>query len=84
MDTIPSKFDFCFIDGDHNFEIVRKDFFSSLKKLNNGGIIALHDIYDPLWRPHLQKLEKIIDGLANMSYFPIQTGDNGIGVCMKR
>ena len=31
IDKIPSKFDFCFIDGDHDFEIARKDFFSSLK-----------------------------------------------------
>lgn len=37
------KIDVIFIDGDHRFEQARKDFESSLKILNNGGTIILHD-----------------------------------------
>ena len=43
------KVDFLFIDGDHTYEGVKRDFnkYSSLVK--EGGIIALHDIaeHDP-------------------------------------
>ena len=84
IDEIPSNLDFCFIDGDHDFEIAKKDFFSCLKKLNAGGVIALHDIYDPLWQHHLQKLEDIINNLKRVSYFPIQTGANGMGIIIKK
>ena len=37
------KFDIIFIDGLHEYEQVNKDINNSLKALNNGGIILLHD-----------------------------------------
>lgn len=37
------KFDFIFIDGLHTYEQVEKDIKNSLKCLNEGGVIALHD-----------------------------------------
>jgi len=36
--------DFLFIDGDHTYEGVKKDFEMYRKLVNPGGIIALHDI----------------------------------------
>jgi hypothetical protein len=39
--------DVIFIDADHNFESVKKDFINSLKILNEFGIIILHDT-DPM------------------------------------
>jgi len=36
-------FDCIFIDGLHEYNQVKKDIFNSLKFLNNGGIILLHD-----------------------------------------
>jgi hypothetical protein len=36
-------FDIIFIDADHSFEQVKKDFDNSLKILNKYGIIILHD-----------------------------------------
>lgn len=36
-------FDMIFIDADHSYESVKKDFFNSIKFLNRGGIIILHD-----------------------------------------
>jgi len=38
------KFDFIFIDADHDKKQVAKDFLNSLKHLTEKGIIALHDI----------------------------------------
>jgi len=40
-------FDIIFIDADHNFESVKKDFINSLNILNKHGIIFLHDT-DPI------------------------------------
>ena len=39
--------DIIFIDADHNFESVKKDFTNSLKVLNEFGMIILHDT-DPM------------------------------------
>lgn len=39
--------DIIFIDADHNFESVKKDFINSLNILNKFGIIILHDT-DPI------------------------------------
>lgn len=38
------KFDFIFIDGDHNYDAVKNDFEMYLPTVKSGGIIALHDI----------------------------------------
>jgi predicted O-methyltransferase YrrM len=35
--------DVIFIDADHNFESVKKDFINSLNVLKKGGIIFMHD-----------------------------------------
>ena len=40
-------FDVIFIDGDHSFTQVHKDFINSLRYLNKYGIIFLHDT-DPI------------------------------------
>jgi len=45
-------FDMIFIDADHNFESVKKDFINSLKILNKFGIILLHDT-DPMLAMYL-------------------------------
>jgi predicted O-methyltransferase YrrM len=37
------KIDVIFIDGDHRFEQAKKDFENSMKILNEGGTIILHD-----------------------------------------
>ncbi len=46
-------FDIIFIDADHNFESVKKDFINSLKVLNIHGIIFLHDT-DPISKEYIQ------------------------------
>ena len=46
-------FDIIFIDADHNFESVKKDFESSIKILNKFGIILIHDT-DPINEEYYQ------------------------------
>lgn len=38
------KIDFVFIDGDHSYEAVKKDFELYSKFINKNGIIAFHDV----------------------------------------
>ena len=40
-------FDFVFIDGDHSYEGVKRDFELYEPNVRSGGIIALHDIKNP-------------------------------------
>ena len=39
------KYDLIFIDADHSYESVKKDFNNSLEVIANHGIILLHDSY---------------------------------------
>lgn len=63
------KPDIIFIDADHKFESVQKDFINSLRILNEGGTIFLHDT-DPndikLLKPeYCNDSYKIIDWIRN-------------------
>jgi predicted O-methyltransferase YrrM len=40
---ISGKFDFVFIDGDHSFEAITRDWIDWSTKVRAGGIVALHD-----------------------------------------
>ena len=43
---IDGKFDVIFIDGDHTYDGVKKDFELYSDLINKGGIICFHDIWD--------------------------------------
>ena len=43
---ISGKFDVIFIDGDHTYDGVKKDFELYSDLINKGGIICFHDIWD--------------------------------------
>ena len=47
-----SRFDVIFIDGLHTYDQVRRDVVNSLKCLNEGGWIALHDMLPRTWIEH--------------------------------
>ncbi len=51
IEKLPNNIDFIFIDGDHSFEGVKKDFELYSKKLTKNGCIALHDarIFENGW-----------------------------------
>ena len=42
-------FDFIFIDANHTYEYVKKDFDNYIKMLDKDGVIAFHDIDCPDW-----------------------------------
>ena len=43
------SYDLIFIDANHSYEYVKKDFENYIKLLNPGGVVALHDIDCPDW-----------------------------------
>ncbi len=43
VSLIPNNLDFVYIDGNHNYEFVKKDISLYYKKLRKGGILAGHD-----------------------------------------
>lgn len=58
------KYDIIFIDADHSYESVKKDYKNALKCLNENGILIFHDIQTPcgvkkLWNEELDNSKKI-------------------------
>lgn len=84
-------FDIIFIDADHNYKQVKKDFENSLKILNKFGIIIFHDT-DPIAPELLEENKcsdsyKIVDYLLtrndlNVMTFPIH--ETGLTMCMRK
>jgi len=84
-------YDIIFIDANHDFEQVRKDFDNSLKFLNKFGIIILHDT-DPMTRVLLSKKHcsdayKVVDYISqfndlNIITLPIQ--ETGMSLVMRK
>lgn len=52
FESFNDKIDFIFIDADHNFESVKKDFKNSINILSPFGMIVLHDT-DPIEEKYL-------------------------------
>jgi hypothetical protein len=74
------KYDLIFIDANHTYEYVKKDFNNYKEFLNDNGVIAFHDIDCPDW-PGINKFwnEMKETGLYNQQEFvcrdyPIQYG----------
>jgi len=61
FEKFTDKVDVIFIDADHRFEQVKKDFHSAIKILNKYGTIILHDT-DPIDSSYFN------DGLCSDSY----------------
>jgi hypothetical protein len=51
IDKIPSQIDFIFVDGDHSFDGVKKDYELYAAKLSANGLMAFHDarVFDKGW-----------------------------------
>jgi len=47
LGDIKELLDFVYIDGNHDYEFVKKDMENYYKKLKKGGVLAGHDIYLP-------------------------------------
>lgn len=79
--------DFLFIDGDHTFEGVQKDFEMYGSLVRPGGIIAFHDIMrDPNRVPHHAGVDcrrffnRIKNNYASMEIWNGVRGDDGPGI----
>jgi predicted O-methyltransferase YrrM len=44
LDDVPKDVDFVYIDGNHEYEYVKRDMENYFKKLKKGGVLAGHDI----------------------------------------
>lgn len=56
VDDVPNSIDFIFIEGDHSYEGIKKDWNDWHPKIKEGGIIALHDTEIPA---HDQKVGEL-------------------------
>ena len=44
LSKVPDNVDFVYIDGNHEYEYVKRDMVNYFKKINDGGMLAGHDI----------------------------------------
>lgn len=44
LNSIPDNLDFVYIDGGHNYKIVKQDLDNFYRKLKKGGILSGHDV----------------------------------------
>ena len=89
------NFDLVFIDGLHTYSQVKKDILNSLKILNNGGLILLHDCLPKDYFAHAVP-RSVIDWNGDVwrAYVEMRTknnldcyccnADHGIGIILKR
>lgn len=55
------KFDIIFVDGLHHADYVYRDIINSLRVLNSGGCIVVHDVLPYSYESQLIPLEKTLD-----------------------
>jgi hypothetical protein len=56
---IDGTIDFVYIDGDHNYEAVKRDIQLYLPKIKDGGIIAGHDYHEE-WPGVIKAVEEVL------------------------
>ena len=81
LEKVKGEYDLLFIDGDHAYESVKKDFEMYSHLIKNGGVIAFHDIYSCIGVNTFWNEIK-----RNYDYFEIKSKLNplGIGVIIKK
>jgi hypothetical protein len=82
-------FDLVFIDGDHSYQQVKKDFINAVEFLRPGGVIVLHDCLPHceeytslLWNGTVYQLvNDIVE--AKVKNYEIINNDQGCGIVYK-
>lgn len=76
-DEIPQLFQLILVDGDHNYEVAKKDLNLCFAHLDKGGILIFHDIVQHVWLADLFSTfkEKLTNFVFFESYF-------GCGTCI--
>lgn len=49
---MPRQFDFIFVDGDHSYDGLQRDWNICLRRLTNNGVLCLHDTTISAAEPH--------------------------------
>lgn len=75
-----NKLDFLFIDGDHSYEGVKKDFELYHNLIRKGGIIALHDIVKSPMFDSYKFWNEIKDNYVHEEIIDVQGNHKGAGI----
>ena len=79
-----SEIDFLFIDGDHSYEGVKRDWEMYSTLVRKGGIIAFHDVAGNYGETHVKQCwDEIKDNFRHCEYMVHPEGLYGIGVIFK-
>ena len=83
LEVIPAlnkEYDFCLIDGSHDYSTSREDFINIYPKIKKGGVIAFHDIQETLTKstPYQLWLEISQGSLINRDEFSLIQLDHSI------
>jgi len=84
IDTIETKLDFVFIDGDHSRDTALIDFVKSYQSISYSGVILIHDICDKLWEKELKSLLDYIKSIQDVKVEEYKEGINGIAVVKRK
>lgn len=76
--------DFLFIDGDHDYSVVRADYENYGPLVRKGGLIAFHDIEGPTVQPGVVRFWQEVKQGKNVREITLLKGiQYGIGVILK-
>ncbi len=83
--------DMAFIDADHCFESALKDFENVFKRLNNGGVIIMHDtdpesnrLIDPSYCGDSYKIVKILEERSDINCYTMPLTEAGLTIITKK
>jgi cephalosporin hydroxylase len=72
--------DFLFIDGDHNYNVVKSDFLAYLDLVRPGGIIAMHDVHNPQWGGAVRLWQEIVQSNLYQCFDFTYPNSNPMGI----
>lgn len=75
-----APFDLVFIDGDHSYNGVRRDFETYMPFVARGGIVAFHDTW-PNYDRHEPGVVRWCDELRHRYFSTEWTDPDGVGIC---
>lgn len=86
-----STFDVIFIDACHDYEFVKRDFYNSIKILNEEGIIFIHDtdpnkeyLLDPAWCGDGCKLNLDLQTMDDIDHITLPLDMAGLSIVRRK
>lgn len=73
-----ADYNIIFIDGDHSYEGVRKDFERAAQLLAPGGLIIMHDVMSGAGQPGVQRMWATIRSETSFDAFVLDTEPQGL------